>query len=73
MCILIKNTGDPRLINTSILATSGTVALIVSGFTQETFYSQPAMGNFMGMYFILLILIMRLKSCYATTNITVYT
>jgi hypothetical protein len=38
------------------------VALLVSGFTQETFYAQPAMGNFMGFYVVTIALLMNLTA-----------
>lgn len=51
-----------RLIADVMIA--GTLALIVSGFTQETFYSQRSMGNFLGLYMSLAALCLRILPCH---------
>lgn len=46
---------------TGAMAFAVTIALLASGMTQETFYAQPAMGNFFGMYMVVLALLYALS------------
>ncbi|HZV12182.1 MAG TPA: hypothetical protein VFA55_03135, partial [Candidatus Kapabacteria bacterium] len=56
----MRKQSDIRLNTTANIVVAGTVALLISGFTQETFYSQPAMGNFMGFYLVVIVLLLSL-------------
>ncbi len=49
--------GNPRARHAAVVVIAGTVALIASGATQETFYGQPAMGSFFGLYMVFIAMI----------------
>jgi len=58
----IRKSSDKRVSVTSSIMIAGTIALLASGFTQETFYSQQPMGNFFGFYFVVMVLVLQLAT-----------
>jgi len=62
MVLRLGKRGNHRQKNITKITIATTVALFVSGITQETFYSQLGMGNFLGLYLVVIVLILHLKT-----------